>query len=136
MVLGGVIRHFFNSRNEGQRGFAIMWQWPAAVVITLGLVVATAPADLGEEIDVASEDALAISQIRCASCHSATPTDQDFTTAPGGVMLDTVEELRRYAPKILAQSVLSEAMPLGNKTEMTEEERRLLGAWIRAGTPD
>ncbi len=136
VVLGGVVRHYFNSRNEGQRGLAVMWQWPVAALVLLGLVVATAPRQDFEALEVSAEDALAIAQIRCATCHAAAPTDPDFPKAPAGVMLETPELLRRYASKILAQSVLSEAMPLGNKTGMTEEERRLLGAWIRSGTPD
>jgi uncharacterized membrane protein len=32
----------------------------------------------------------------------------------------------------LQQTVLNRAMPLGNQTAMTEEERAQLGAWVRA----
>jgi uncharacterized membrane protein len=31
--------------------------------------------------------------------------------------------------------VLSDIMPLGNTTGMTEEERQKLGAWIEEGAP-
>ena len=48
-------------------------------------------------------------------------------------MLDTPEEIQLYASKIEQQAVLSKIMPLGNTTEMTEEERQRLGAWIEAG---
>ncbi|MDQ4060943.1 MAG: hypothetical protein M3145_07545, partial [Pseudomonadota bacterium] len=34
--------------------------------------------------------------------------------------------------QVLAQAVLSEVMPLGNETGMTEEERRKLGAWLNS----
>jgi uncharacterized membrane protein len=50
-------------------------------------------------------------------------------------MFDTPEELRRYASRIEAQAVLTQTMPLGNKTGMTEDERRTLGAWIVQGAP-
>jgi uncharacterized membrane protein len=47
-------------------------------------------------------------------------------------MLDTVEQLRRYASQIETQAVRNKSMPLGNQTGMTDEERARLGAWIRA----
>ena len=53
-----------------------------------------------------------------------------------GVHLETVADLRKYSAKILQQSVLTRAMPLGNKSKMTDEERDLLGVWIRSGMPD
>ena len=43
---------------------------------------------------------------------------------------DSLAELRRYAAQILEQAVRSNAMPLGNQTGMTDEERRELGAWL------
>jgi mono/diheme cytochrome c family protein len=92
------------------------------------------------EVEVAdpvfTADALAIAQTRCLSCHSATPTAEGFVEAPGGVMFDTPEQLKSHSQKVLSQSVLTEAMPLGNLTEMTALERARLGAWIRAGMPD
>jgi uncharacterized membrane protein len=85
---------------------------------------------------VLTADALAIVQTRCTSCHSATPTNESFEAAPGGIMFDTAGQLKAAAQKVLAQTVLTEAMPLGNMTEMTPDERARLGAWIRAGMPD
>ena len=51
-------------------------------------------------------------------------------------MLETVVDLRRHGARVLKQTVLSKAMPLGNKTGMTEAERASLGRWIRAGMPE
>jgi uncharacterized membrane protein len=72
---------------------------------------------------------------RCLSCHSRFPTDATFGPAPSGVAFDTPESVARYAERIRARAVETETMPLGNKTRMTEEERRLLGRWIAAGAP-
>ena len=72
-------------------------------------------------------------QERCTVCHSATPTSPMFTTAPAGVMFDTPQQIQLLAPKIHAQSVASQVMPLGNITQMTQEERDLIGAWIDQG---
>ena len=69
-------------------------------------------------------------QQRCTVCHSATPTSPLFSVAPAGVMFDTPEQIRQQAARIQAQAVASQIMPLGNITQMTTQERELLGAWI------
>ncbi|AZC27934.1 urate hydroxylase PuuD [Pseudomonas sessilinigenes] len=72
-------------------------------------------------------------QERCAVCHSAKPTSSLFSTAPAGVMFDTPEQIRLQAARIQAQAVASQIMPLGNITQMTQQERELIGAWIAQG---
>lgn len=72
-------------------------------------------------------------QERCAVCHSAQPSSPMFTTAPAGFILDTPQQIQAQAAKIQAQSVASQIMPLGNITQMTQEERELIGAWISQG---
>lgn len=67
---------------------------------------------------------------RCASCHSQQPSDTVFTSAPGGVELDTEAQIKRWAPRILARAVNSNDMPFMNKTEMTDAEREQLRVWI------
>ena len=53
--------------------------------------------------------------------------------APLGVALDTPDQIRANAPRILAVAVDAQTMPLGNLTGMTADERQILGLWIRAG---
>ena len=60
---------------------------------------------------------------RCATCHSG-------VSAPLGVRLETQQEIEARVDDIERQAVLTEAMPPGNATGMTEAERELLGAWI------
>nr|WP_276583523.1 urate hydroxylase PuuD [Pseudomonas sp. RIT-PI-S] len=72
-------------------------------------------------------------QERCAVCHSAHPTSSLFSSAPAGILFDTPEQIQQLAPRIQAQAVSSQIMPLGNITQMTPEERKLLGDWIAAG---
>jgi uncharacterized membrane protein len=74
-------------------------------------------------------------QERCTVCHSAKPTSPLFSAAPAGVMLDTPEQIRQNAARIQAQAVTSQIMPLGNITQMTQQERDLIGAWIVQGAP-
>jgi uncharacterized membrane protein len=70
---------------------------------------------------------------RCAACHSEHPTQPGFAAPPAGVLLDTPQHIRTNAQRAYAQAVASRAMPLGNATHMTENERSLIGAWISQG---
>ncbi|QJI28119.1 urate hydroxylase PuuD [Pseudomonas sp. ADAK18] len=72
-------------------------------------------------------------QERCAVCHSAKPTSPLFSAAPAGVMFDTPQQIQQMAPRIQAQAVASQIMPLGNITQMTQQERDLIGTWINQG---
>jgi uncharacterized membrane protein len=74
-----------------------------------------------------------IVQARCATCHSAKPTDSTFSSAPSGLVLDTPEQIKAAADRIKQRAVDTTSMPLGNKTNMTPEERATLGAWISDG---
>jgi len=74
-------------------------------------------------------EAVALADRHCVMCHSEMPTHEAFDKPPKGIRLETVEQLRRYAKEIIAQVVVERAMPLGNQTDMTDEERERLGAW-------
>jgi uncharacterized membrane protein len=68
---------------------------------------------------------------RCVTCHAEKPAFHGIAEAPKGVMLDTQARVRAQAVRIHQQAVLSRAMPPGNLTGITEEERRLLERWYR-----
>ncbi len=72
-------------------------------------------------------------QERCAVCHSAKPTSPLFSSAPAGIMFDTPQQIQQLAPRIQAQAVTAQIMPLGNITQMTQQERDLLAQWIDQG---
>lgn len=147
LALGGVIRHWFNTHEAGGHGRAVAWQWPAAAALAVGLVVFSAwrpeqgrfaPSIAesfgagGAALSMSDADALAISQIHCATCHAAEPSMDGFDVAPGGVQLHTVALLRRHAARARVQ-VETGAMPLGGFTEMTAQERAAFLAWLDAG---
>ncbi len=52
---------------------------------------------------------------------------------PQGIKYDTPEQIRALTAKIAKAAVTSETMPLANATNMTTEERELLGTWIAQG---
>lgn len=94
------------------------------------------PADLAmstASAGVSFETINKVIQERCSVCHSATPSHAAFAAAPAGVMLDTPEEIKANAPRIVAQTVTTQVMPLGNMTQMTDEERALIGTWVEQG---
>ncbi|MEZ8381154.1 MULTISPECIES: urate hydroxylase PuuD [Vibrio] len=72
-------------------------------------------------------------QERCSVCHSSTPSHAAFAAAPAGVMFDTPEEIKANVPRIVAQTVTTKVMPLGNMTQMTDAERALIGTWVEQG---
>ena len=76
----------------------------------------------------------AIDAQRCISCHSTTPTQPGFSVAPNGVRLDTPESILAHATQ-MRQQIETRAMPLGNITGITEEERAEMLAWIDRGAP-
>jgi len=96
-----------------------------------GAIVVTAPAPaVVSNIAVSDDDVLMITQTRCIMCHAEKPTRAGFAEAPKGVKLETLEEIRRFAGQIDIQAVKSSAMPLGNVSGMTPDERLKLGAWL------
>jgi uncharacterized membrane protein len=46
-------------------------------------------------------------------------------------MLDTDSQIETEATRIHQQTVVLKAMPIGNLTQMTDEERALIDAWYR-----
>ena len=66
----------------------------------------------------------------CVGCHSRTPTDEIFKVAPLGVVLDSWEDITRYAPQLVRRTTVTKDMPFLNKTGMTEEERAEIAAWF------
>jgi len=131
VVIGGIIRHFFNSHHAGRRGVALIWQWPIAALLGIGLAffISTRGEDVSAT-QVTDAKALAITQTHCAGCHAASPTHPAFKAPPGGIILDSLLTLEQHSDKVMAQAVLSQAMPLGNATHMTAKERAELGAWL------
>jgi uncharacterized membrane protein len=139
LIVGGIIRDYFNRMNAGAEGRILKWQWPSAALFMVLLIVFISydPRSLRLRGGIAPDvsEVLAITKARCSSCHASRPSDPDFDKAPAGVRLETVEDLRKYSGKIMKQAVLTRVMPLANRTKMTRAERDILGIWVRTGMP-
>ncbi len=121
-VLTALIRVFFNRWHSGKRS----WWIPAvAAAGVVALAFWLKPEEAGSDVrgSVAFEQIQSIVAQRCASCHSG-------VAAPLGVRLETREEIEARIDDIERQAVLTQAMPPGNATGMTEEERELVAAWV------
>ncbi len=135
VVLGGGVARHFLLRTEVHEDMAqIAWTIPVVALCLVGAVMLTEPAAsiIPAGLKVTDSEVMEIVQNRCTTCHSVNPTDDKIKQAPKGIMFASTDDLKRYAKQIEAQSVRNKAMPLGNKTGMTLEERQKLGAWLAA----
>jgi uncharacterized membrane protein len=70
---------------------------------------------------------------RCVTCHAPTPTFAGIAQPPAGVVLHTAESIGANAQRIYQQVVATRIMPLGNVTQITDDERAIIAAWIAGG---
>ncbi len=131
-LAGALIRVYFVARHKGKASPLSLII--AGILLAAAIIVAApkpaAPVS-GEAVSFAEVKQIVVS--RCTTCHSQTPTQAGFASAPSGVLLDTDVQLLTQAPNIYQQSVVTKAMPLGNLTGMTDEERTLINRWFNAG---
>ena len=135
-ISGALVRHWFNLHNASTPA---IWPIPAAVVVFIAVAAWASLPTLQAERLAASGEAVSFSQVRsiidarCVTCHAARPTYEGFDVAPKDIRFDTAAEIRKHAGEIKKTAVDTDTMPLGNETRMTDDERRSLGTWIRAG---
>jgi len=130
LLIGGVVRHFFNARHTGSKGFSLLWQWPLSILLAVVLIFILSPERIEEELTVSNAQALLIIDKHCVSCHAAQPSNDSFKSAPAGLVLEHLSQLRTHGARVITQAVTTQSMPLGNSTNMTPQERAELGAWI------
>ncbi|TPP11745.1 urate hydroxylase PuuD [Rhizobium glycinendophyticum] len=141
-LMGVTIRHWFNTTHarKGQP----TWTWLVTVVIFIVIMwLSTVPKVLTGEEEQASlsprqqtfvenghfEAVRDVVQGRCSMCHAAEPVWEGIARAPKNVKLETDGEIAAHAHEIYIQAGRSHAMPPGNITEISPEERKLLVAW-------
>ncbi|HEY2526436.1 MAG TPA: urate hydroxylase PuuD [Xanthobacteraceae bacterium] len=138
LAIGPVLRHFFNSRHAGKGSPWWTWGLAAAGAAAIAWLSAAGPAAVTTASLPPTPKFVDVRNIilgRCSMCHAAEPVWAGIPTAPKGVRLDNAAEILRHAPLIEAYAVRSQAMPPGNITEMTRQERLLLASWFDGGEP-
>ena len=145
LVMGAVIRHFFNTKHKGQP--APWWTWIVAAALTVGAIFlshAGAPkydADAYAEYEFGEGAELHLAAVelvteRCAICHARVPQWDGMVFPPKGVVLETESDILRQMDDIYWQVAASHAMPPGNVIWVEDEERAMLARWramLRAG---
>jgi uncharacterized membrane protein len=100
-----------------------------AVVVYLLAPAAATPVDAAAALPAASSRVRAIVEQRCVPCHAVNPTEPGFSAPPNGLVFQTLDQLAAHAPEVQQQLQLR-TMPLGNLTQMSEDERDVLLQWI------
>ncbi|UJW74394.1 urate hydroxylase PuuD [Rhizobium sp. SL42] len=141
-LMGVTIRHWFNTTHarKGQP----TWTWLVTVLIFIVIIwLSTVPKVLTGETEVslsAREKTFVenvhfsavrdVVQSRCSMCHASEPVWEGVVRAPKSVKLETDGEIAAHAREIYIQAGRSHAMPPGNITDLSNEERQLLVAWF------
>jgi len=126
-LTGFLVRHFFNMKHAGLTPYR--WLWPAAALVMAATIAITLPSPARVAGPVTLAEVGPIVAARCAPCHSATPTFEGIAQAPKGIAFDAPAQISAHAAEIMQQVVVTRAMPLGNATQMTDEERAKIAAW-------
>jgi uncharacterized membrane protein len=135
LALGPIIRHFFNKRHAGRKSPWWVWGVAAAGMVAIAMLSAAGPRDIKTGSLPTAPSFANIEEIilsRCSMCHSAEPVWASIVTAPKAILLDEPGHIRRNARLIGRNAAWSNAMPPGNITEMTGEERAMIAAWLAA----
>jgi uncharacterized membrane protein len=135
-LAGTLVRVWFVQRHFARRNGGD----PNPLVLASGLVVLALTAfaalprptqDIGPPASFA--EVQPVFQVRCLPCHATKPTQEGFAAPPKGVLLETPEEIRARAAMINQQVWVTRVMPPGNLTNLTNDERRLIARWFKAG---
>ena len=135
-VAGAAIRVYFVQRHKGK---ASPIPLVVAAVLIMGTAAAIVPKSNTSAVDSTASAAEVFAKVhevmeaRCISCHAKSPTQPGFSAPPKGVVLESDEDLVRQAQLIHQQVVVTKAMPIGNLTQITDEERALIDQWFQAG---
>ena len=137
-VGGALVRHWMNVRFTFRAWIPALAATVVAsvsgvffvVTRTQGVAAAAAPSAAPP---VAFSSVRFVLQERCLPCHSDRPAIVSNPPAPAAVRFDTPEEIALWRERIKARVVVTRSMPLNNRTEMTDEERDLMGRWLMQG---
>lgn len=136
-VAGALIRVFFVQRHHGKTQPLTL---VIAAVLIMGVAAVIAPKPrVAVPLDstVSAADVFAqvqgIMDQRCVACHADVPTQPGFATPPQGVVLESAEDILQQADTIYQQVVVTKAMPIGNFTKITDDERATIEQWFLAG---
>jgi len=131
IVIGALVRHMLNRLDAADDWDSYAWVMPAAAMALITAIYVTAPVTRSTTGGAVTDlEAQAIVGKHCLMCHAHNPSHPAFKEPPKNITLESIPEMRRFAQQIYMQTVQNRAMPLGNQTGMTEDERDALGRWV------
>ena len=137
LLLGPVIRHFFNERHAGRK--SPWWVWGVAAALMIAIFFLTGAGPRGGAVSLpATTPPVTFAQVeevvlsRCSMCHGPETAWPGIAAAPKGIVLHDEASIRQYMHLIEVAAVRSDAMPPGNVTDMQPQERAIIAAWLAA----
>jgi uncharacterized membrane protein len=131
MLAGALTRQFFVLWHGGTRAWALPAISAFVVAALMVWLAPRRPAAIAADAAPRLADIQPVIAARCVPCHALHP--KLMGAAPAGLMLETPAEILANAARIDMQAVQLKAMPLGNVTHITAEERARIGAWFAGG---
>ncbi len=138
LIMGALIRHFFNTRHQGQPSpwwtlgasgagaiVIVFLSWQGSNLAQLEQRAASFPPVEAQAL------AHAVIETRCVVCHAAQPVWADLSGPPKGTRFDDPTLIESHRQKIADWAVATHAMPPGNVTDISDEERVILANWLR-----
>ena len=128
-IFGVAIRHYFNVRHLNSNK---LWIVTTAVLAAIVAFIYTAPRLPSSDgtAAVSTTDIRPIIDVRCATCHSGSPTQAGFSSAPLGLSFDDNAVIETNAQRIFSAAITTKVMPPGNISGMTQEERDQIAQWF------
>ncbi len=130
-LAGALIRLYSVLSHRGNKRHML---WMTGYGILIGLFIALFPKPVEQPAGgVNFGDVKRIIDAKCTVCHAAQPTFAGFNAPPKNVMLETAAQIKTQAQQINQQTIVARAMPPGNLTKLSDDERALIGAWFAGG---
>jgi uncharacterized membrane protein len=132
MLAAALVRHSFVARHQALvQQQPVPWGYAVAGIVLAGVVgLALMPAPQAAGAAAATPatlaDVKAIVDQRCVLCHNAQVQQKN-------VALHNDALIRQHAQAMYQQAVVLKLMPLGNATQITDDERAVIKRWFEAG---
>jgi uncharacterized membrane protein len=133
-LAGCLIRLYFVRKHMGHKHYG-WWAGGIAIIAALFFFLKPEKVQNVPTPQMSFSTVSAIIETKCANCHMEKPTYPGFAAAPKNILLDTPERVKQHAQAVYQQTSVLKAMPIGNLTNITEEERAKIAAWFQAGAP-
>ncbi|MCC5901986.1 MAG: urate hydroxylase PuuD [Halomonas sp.] len=128
---GALIRQYFVLMHAGKIQPAYPVVGVALILVAFWIAMPPQATSSSAQLEGSGPDITEVTALvnqHCVACHSQSPTQPGFSAPPAGVAYDSIEQILLQKERT-QQVVQSGYMPLGNMTNMTDEERAVIQAW-------